>query len=254
MPPISSSSCANSATNTVSTCRARPVTAIAHFPSPLLAQILRKQPFSRGADSDDQRLKIMRFSTRPTEILRRFPCHGSRDGLQGTRFFEVVTSRPTLNEGLGFAFLICSSGIPNWGGDSNDCQSFPTTGIFSLCPTIFVPRPVPSSKNPGTNNRDSLPPLIALLALNGALSLSVLIWTGGEKTRKYIEDLANCPFKHIVKAAIYAFVTQPGDALRYSDFPQVLNDLADFESMWSWALETEPKPFHDLALARKLIE
>ncbi|KAJ6601779.1 hypothetical protein DFH09DRAFT_1069330 [Mycena vulgaris] len=38
-----------------------------------------------------------------------------------------------------------------------------------------------SSKDPDTNNRDSLdlsPPLIALLALNGALSLSVLIWTG----------------------------------------------------------------------------
>ncbi|KAJ6550489.1 hypothetical protein DFH09DRAFT_1319980 [Mycena vulgaris] len=96
MPPICSSSCANSATTTVLTCVARPVTAIVHFPSPLLAQILRKQPFSRGADSDDQRLKIMRFSVRPTEILQRFPCHGSRDGpnrLQGTHFSVSAGAR-----------------------------------------------------------------------------------------------------------------------------------------------------------------
>ncbi|KAF8885800.1 xanthine/uracil permease [Infundibulicybe gibba] len=39
--------------------------------------------------------------------------------------------------------LIGSSGIPNWGGGSNDCRSFPTTGIFTLCPTIFAPRPLP---------------------------------------------------------------------------------------------------------------
>ncbi|KAJ6535208.1 hypothetical protein DFH09DRAFT_1091754 [Mycena vulgaris] len=292
--------------------------------SDMLQLILRKQPFSRGADSDDQRLKIMRFSTRPTEILRRFPCHGSRDGLQDiplptaksesigtsldvlglrhthscgpspspralfvsaddvlrrcrdgtgapstmtraeafptarlrhgsqgalrdsiwrrrwvsgsrrycclartdskrvldlscagpfylfvgaftigavyrkseaklrcavsfrgrgrllitirrqfprawvpafslpdslqqetaearrrlfrTRRTEVSGLHTCVNrflvKGLGFASLICSSGIPNWGGDSNDCQSFPTTDIFSLCPTIFVPRPL----------------------------------------------------------------------------------------------------------------
>ncbi|KAJ7815876.1 xanthine/uracil permease [Mycena olivaceomarginata] len=41
------------------------------------------------------------------------------------------------------ASLIGSSGIPNWGGGSNDCQSFPTSGIFELCPTIFAPRPLP---------------------------------------------------------------------------------------------------------------
>ena len=31
------------------------------------------------------------------------------------------------------ASLIGSSGIPNWGGGSNDCQSRPTSGIFQLC-------------------------------------------------------------------------------------------------------------------------
>ncbi|KAJ6496921.1 hypothetical protein DFH09DRAFT_1336986 [Mycena vulgaris] len=102
--PAPTSSCANSATTTVLTCGAHPVTAIVHFPSPLLAQILRKQPFSRGADSDDQRPKIMPFSVRPTEILRRFPCHGSRDGpnrLQGTHLSVSAGARvPPLRRPL----------------------------------------------------------------------------------------------------------------------------------------------------------
>lgn len=41
------------------------------------------------------------------------------------------------------ASLIGSSGVPNWGGGSNDCQNRPTSGIFELCPTIFAPRPLP---------------------------------------------------------------------------------------------------------------
>jgi len=41
------------------------------------------------------------------------------------------------------ASLIGSSGIPNWGGGSNDCQNRPNSGIFELCPTIFAPRPLP---------------------------------------------------------------------------------------------------------------
>lgn len=41
------------------------------------------------------------------------------------------------------ASLIGSSGIPNWGGGSNDCASSPETGIFALCPTIFAKRPLP---------------------------------------------------------------------------------------------------------------
>ncbi|KAF7337328.1 Xanthine/uracil permease [Mycena sanguinolenta] len=40
------------------------------------------------------------------------------------------------------ASLIGSSGIPNWGGGSN-CESFPTSGIFQLCPTTLAPRPLP---------------------------------------------------------------------------------------------------------------
>ncbi|KAJ6542217.1 hypothetical protein DFH09DRAFT_1089278 [Mycena vulgaris] len=64
--------------------------------SDMLELILRKQPFSRGADSDNQRLKIMHFSVRPTEILRRFPCHGSRDEpnrLQGTHLSVSAGAR-----------------------------------------------------------------------------------------------------------------------------------------------------------------
>ncbi|RPD67034.1 Xanthine/uracil permease [Lentinus tigrinus ALCF2SS1-7] len=41
------------------------------------------------------------------------------------------------------ASLIGSSGIPNWGGGSNDCMSRPTTGIFQLCPNTSAPRPLP---------------------------------------------------------------------------------------------------------------
>ncbi|KAJ6616019.1 Xanthine/uracil/vitamin C permease [Mycena sp. CBHHK59/15] len=55
-------------------------------------------------------------------------------------FPPMVTGTVILMIG---ASLIGSSGIPNWGGGSNDCQSFPTSGIFQLCPTIFAPRPLP---------------------------------------------------------------------------------------------------------------
>ncbi|KAJ7211617.1 xanthine/uracil permease [Mycena pura] len=41
------------------------------------------------------------------------------------------------------ASLIGSSGIPNWGGGSNDCDMRPASGIFELCPTIFAPKPLP---------------------------------------------------------------------------------------------------------------
>ncbi|KAJ7875628.1 xanthine/uracil permease [Mycena leptocephala] len=41
------------------------------------------------------------------------------------------------------AGLIGDSGALNWGGGSNGCQDFPTSGIFQLCPTIFAPRPLP---------------------------------------------------------------------------------------------------------------
>ncbi|KAL7282500.1 hypothetical protein ACG7TL_003971 [Trametes sanguinea] len=40
------------------------------------------------------------------------------------------------------ASLIGSSGIPNWGGGSNDCASRPTSGFFQLCPNISAPRPL----------------------------------------------------------------------------------------------------------------
>ncbi|KAI0335590.1 Xanthine/uracil permease [Cubamyces sp. BRFM 1775] len=41
------------------------------------------------------------------------------------------------------ASLIGSSGIPNWGGGSNDCMSRPSSGFFQLCPDISAPRPLP---------------------------------------------------------------------------------------------------------------
>ncbi|TFK94677.1 Xanthine/uracil permease [Polyporus arcularius HHB13444] len=41
------------------------------------------------------------------------------------------------------ASLIGSSGIPNWGGGSNDCMNRPTSGFFQLCPNISAPRPLP---------------------------------------------------------------------------------------------------------------
>ncbi|KAJ7469013.1 hypothetical protein FB451DRAFT_1478748 [Mycena latifolia] len=42
------------------------------------------------------------------------------------------------------ASLIGSSGIPNWGGGSSACQTRPAKGPFTLCPTIFAPRPLSS--------------------------------------------------------------------------------------------------------------
>ncbi|KAH9943330.1 xanthine/uracil permease [Epithele typhae] len=41
------------------------------------------------------------------------------------------------------ASLIGASGIPNWGGGSNNCMDRPTSGIFQLCPTTLAPRPLP---------------------------------------------------------------------------------------------------------------
>ncbi|KAK0190335.1 permease family-domain-containing protein [Armillaria mellea] len=41
------------------------------------------------------------------------------------------------------ASLIGDSGIPNWGGGSNDCMSRPASGYFQLCPNITAPRPLP---------------------------------------------------------------------------------------------------------------
>ncbi|KAI0775994.1 Xanthine/uracil permease [Trametes elegans] len=41
------------------------------------------------------------------------------------------------------ASLIGSSGIPNWGGGSNDCAGRPASGFFELCPNIAAPRPLP---------------------------------------------------------------------------------------------------------------
>ncbi|KIK70003.1 hypothetical protein GYMLUDRAFT_534739 [Collybiopsis luxurians FD-317 M1] len=54
-------------------------------------------------------------------------------------FPPLVTGTVVLMIG---ASLIGSSGVPNWGGGSNDCQTAPS-GIFALCPSTLAPRPLP---------------------------------------------------------------------------------------------------------------
>ena len=53
-------------------------------------------------------------------------------------FPPMVTGTVILMIG---ASLVGSSGIPNWGGGSNDCRSRPETGFFQLCPDIAAPKP-----------------------------------------------------------------------------------------------------------------
>lgn len=55
-------------------------------------------------------------------------------------FPPMVTGTVILMIG---ASLIGSSGIPNWGGGSNDCMDRPASGFFQLCPDITAPRPLP---------------------------------------------------------------------------------------------------------------
>lgn len=53
-------------------------------------------------------------------------------------FPPMVTGTVILMIG---ASLVGTSGIPNWGGGSNDCRSRPATGFFQLCPDIAAPKP-----------------------------------------------------------------------------------------------------------------
>ncbi|TDL30071.1 Xanthine/uracil permease [Rickenella mellea] len=55
-------------------------------------------------------------------------------------FPPIVTGTVILMIG---ASLIGSSGMANWGGGSNDCQSRPTSGFFQLCPHVGAPRALP---------------------------------------------------------------------------------------------------------------
>ncbi|KZT29535.1 Xanthine/uracil permease [Neolentinus lepideus HHB14362 ss-1] len=55
-------------------------------------------------------------------------------------FPPIVTGTVILMIG---ASLVGSSGIPDWGGGSNDCASRPASGFFQLCPDITAPRPLP---------------------------------------------------------------------------------------------------------------
>ncbi|KAI0940361.1 hypothetical protein AcV5_001491 [Taiwanofungus camphoratus] len=55
-------------------------------------------------------------------------------------FPPMVTGTVILMIG---ASLVGSSGIPDWGGGSNDCMSRPTSGFYQLCPDISAPKPLP---------------------------------------------------------------------------------------------------------------
>ncbi|KIP02253.1 hypothetical protein PHLGIDRAFT_130842 [Phlebiopsis gigantea 11061_1 CR5-6] len=55
-------------------------------------------------------------------------------------FPPMVTGTVILMIG---ASLVGSSGMPNWGGGSNDCMSRPSSGFFELCPDVTAPRPLP---------------------------------------------------------------------------------------------------------------
>ncbi|KIY68433.1 xanthine/uracil permease [Cylindrobasidium torrendii FP15055 ss-10] len=55
-------------------------------------------------------------------------------------FPPIVTGTVILLIG---ASLIRDSGIPNWGGGSNDCSGRPESGFFQLCPNINAPRALP---------------------------------------------------------------------------------------------------------------
>ncbi|EJD01748.1 xanthine/uracil permease [Fomitiporia mediterranea MF3/22] len=66
----------------------------------------------------------MLLSLVPVRILQRI-------------FPPMVTGTVILLIG---ASLVGSSGIPNWGGGSNDCMSRPSSGFFQLCPNVGAPR------------------------------------------------------------------------------------------------------------------
>lgn len=89
----------------------------------------------------------------------RFPCKTASDQLTGTSlicaFLEIFMSLvspkvlqrifPPMVTGTVIlmigASLVGTSGIPNWGGGSNDCRGRPETGFFQLCPNIAAPKP-----------------------------------------------------------------------------------------------------------------
>ncbi|KAJ6600725.1 hypothetical protein B0H10DRAFT_2224825 [Mycena sp. CBHHK59/15] len=94
-------------------------------------------------------------------IMVREPCPDAYGKLMGTSLscilleigMSFARSRmlkrvfPPMVTGLVIfmigASLTGSSGILNWGGGSNGCQTRPATGIYRQCPTISAPRPLP---------------------------------------------------------------------------------------------------------------
>lgn len=56
------------------------------------------------------------------------------------KFFPPLVTGPTVTL-IGVSLI--KSGFQDWAGGSGPCSTFPTTGIFKLCPTIYAPRPLP---------------------------------------------------------------------------------------------------------------
>ena len=56
------------------------------------------------------------------------------------RVFPPIVTGPTV---LLIGVKLISSGFKNWAGGSGPCYSRPATGLFSMCPTINAPHPLP---------------------------------------------------------------------------------------------------------------
>lgn len=56
------------------------------------------------------------------------------------RIFPPIVTGPTV---LLIGVKLISSGFKNWAGGSGPCSSRPATGLFSMCPTINAPHPLP---------------------------------------------------------------------------------------------------------------
>jgi xanthine/uracil permease len=100
-------------------------------------------------------------TTQPDGTVVRGPCPDAFGYVLGTSsicaFLEIGMSFipvrilkrifPPLVTGtvvvLIGASLIGESGMLNWGGGSGPCHNFPETGIFTECPNINAPRPLP---------------------------------------------------------------------------------------------------------------
>jgi NCS2 family nucleobase:cation symporter-2 len=56
------------------------------------------------------------------------------------RIFPPLVTGPTV---MLIGIKLIGSGFSNWAGGSGGCAARPATGLFSLCPNINAPRPLP---------------------------------------------------------------------------------------------------------------